>query len=174
LYLLMGDVARAEQELATITPEIGESVAADSVPAIQVMQLQARVDAEHGRYPAAIEGLKKIVEFYDGRGMKVAPVVRALLVRGDVYLRAGDLDGAMPDATRALEVARSLQGGKSYSSLTGQSLLLMARIDEARGDQAAARDMAGQALPNLVETLGEEHPDTRRAGGYAQDAASEL
>jgi len=174
LYLLMGDSARAEQELATITPEIGESVAADSVPAIQVMQLQARVDAEHGRYPEAIEGLKKIVEFYDGRGMKVAPVVRALLVRGDVYLRAGDLDGAMPDATRALEVARSLQGGKSYSSLTGQSLLLMARIDEARGDQAAARDMAGQALPNLVETLGEEHPDTRRAGGYAQDAASEL
>jgi hypothetical protein len=62
-----------------------------------------------------------------------------------------------------------LQGGKQYSSLTGQSLLLTARIDDARGDQAAARDMAAQALPNLVETLGDEHPDARRAAAYAHD-----
>jgi hypothetical protein len=55
--------------------------------------------------------------------------------------------------------------------MTGQSLLLMARIQEARGDRAASRDDAGQALPNLVETLGEEHPDTRRAEEYAQAGA---
>ena len=93
----------------------------------------------------------------------------AALARGEVFLRAGTPDTAMADATRALEVARSLQGGKPYSSLTGQSLLLEARIQEVRGDHAATRDMAGQALPNLVETLGEEHPDARRAAAYAHD-----
>jgi hypothetical protein len=95
-------------------------------------------------------------------------------VRGDVYLRAGDLDGATADAMRSLEMSRALQGSKPYSNLTGQSLLLMARIDEARGDQSAAREMAGQALPNLVETLGEEHPDTRRAHEYSQSSAANL
>jgi len=118
------------------------------------------------------EDCAKIIEFFDGRGMKTAAVVRVLLARGDVSLRAGDLDAATADATRALEVARGLQGGKQYSSHTGQSLLLMSRIDEARGDQAATRDVAGQALPNLVETLGDQHPDARRAVAYAEGASA--
>ena len=41
-------------------------------------------------------------------------------------------------------------------------------------DQAAAQDMAVQALPNLVETLGEEHPDARRAHEYSQSSATNL
>jgi hypothetical protein len=90
-----------------------------------------------------------------------------------VSLRAGDPDAATAEATRALEVARSLQGGKRYSSLTGQSLLLMARVQEARGDQATARQTAEEAVPNLVETLGDEHPDARRAAAYAQKTAAE-
>ena len=167
-YLQMGDVARAEEDLAAVAPEIGQSVPADSVPATLIMQLQARVDAEHGRHPEAIAGLTKIVEFFDGRGMKTAAVVRVLHARSDVYLREGDLDAAMADATRALEVARALQGGKTHSSLTGQSLLLMARTQEARGDHATARERASEAVAHLVETLGEEHPDTRRAQEYSQ------
>jgi serine/threonine-protein kinase len=170
-YLMMGDVARAEQELAAIGPEIGNSVSADSVPALAFMQLQARVDAEHGRFPEAIAGLTKVVEFYDGRGMKVAAVVRTLHVRSDVYLRAEDLDKAMADATRSLEVARGLQGGKSYSSLTGQSLLLIARIQAARGDGGTAQKTAGEAMPHLVQTLGDAHPDTRRAQELAPATA---
>jgi hypothetical protein len=95
--------------------------------------------------------------------MAVAPVVRALNIRGDLYLRAGDSDAAMADARRALDVSRSLQGDKPYSSLTGQALLLKARVLEDRGDHATARAVASEAVPQLTETLGATHPDTQSA-----------
>ena len=166
-YLLMGDLDRAERELATVAPEIGKAIQPDSVPAMTILQVQARIDAAHGRVSEAIAGVSKVVEFFDGRQMAVAAVVRALNLRGDLYLRAGNPDAAMADARRARDISRSLQGDKPYSSLTGQALLLMARIDESRGDLGAARDLASQAMPQLTGTLGATHPETLRAEQFA-------
>jgi eukaryotic-like serine/threonine-protein kinase len=165
-YLLMDDVERAEAELAAIKPEVGKSVPPDSVPAMTIMQVQARIDAARGRFAEAIAGLTKIVEFYDGRSMAVAPLARALNFRADAHLRKGETDAATADARRALEVSRRLQGDKPYSSLTGLSLLTIARIEETRGDHQAASAAAKEALPHLSETLGSEHPDARRAAQY--------
>ncbi len=162
-YLLMGDIDRAERELADVTPEVGKSVPADSVPAMIIMQVQARIQAARGRFPEAIAGLTKIIEFYDGRSMAVAPLVRALNFRAEAHLGKGDTDAALADARRALEVSRRLQGDKPWSSLSGLSLLSIAHIQERRGDPEAARAAAREAVPHLKETLGPEHPDTRRA-----------
>jgi tetratricopeptide (TPR) repeat protein len=162
-YLLMGDISRAEQEIAAIAPEVGKSVPPDSVPAMLIMQVQARIHAARGRYPEAIAGLTKIVEFYDGRSMAVAPLVRALNFRAEAYLGKADSDSALADARRALEISRRLQGDKPWSSLTGLSLLSIAHIQERRGDPAAAAAAAREAAPHLKETLGPEHPDTQRA-----------
>jgi eukaryotic-like serine/threonine-protein kinase len=168
-YLLMGDVPRAESELAAIAPLVGKSVPADSVPAMVIMQVQARIDAAHGRFPAAIAGLTKIVEFYEGRDMAVAPLARALNFRADAQLGKGDAEAALADARRALEMSRRLQGDKPWSSLTGLSLLTIARIQENRGDHEAARVAAKEALPHLRETLSPEHPDARRAAQFSAD-----
>jgi eukaryotic-like serine/threonine-protein kinase len=168
-YLLMGDTRRAELELADIAPLVGNSVPADSVPAMMIMQVQARIDAAHGRFGEAIARLTKIVEFYDGRSMAVAPLVRALNFRADADLGKGDPDAALADARRALEVSRRLQGDKPWSSLTGLSLLSIARIQESRGDRAAATTAAREALPHLRETLGTEHPDVRSAAKYVAE-----
>jgi eukaryotic-like serine/threonine-protein kinase len=168
-YLLMGDTRRAELELADIAPLVGNSVPADSVPAMMIMQVQARIDAAHGRFGEAIARLTKIVEFYDGRSMAVAPLVRALNFRADADLGKGDPDAALADARRALEVSRRLQGDKPWSSLTGLSLLSIARIQESRGDRAAATSAAREALPHLRETLGTEHPDVRSAAKYVAE-----
>jgi eukaryotic-like serine/threonine-protein kinase len=168
-FLLMGDTQRAERELADIAPLIGNSVPADSVPAMLIMQVQARIDAAHGRFAEAIAGLTKIVEFYDGRSMAVAPLVRALNFRADAHLGKGEMDAAIADARRALEISRRLQGDKPWSSLTGLSLLTIARMDESRGDNEAARLAAKEALPHLRETLGPEHPDARRAAQFGLD-----
>jgi len=97
-------------------------------------------------------------------------VVRALNARGDVYLRGGDATSAIADAQRSLDIARTLQGGKPYSSLTGQALLLMARAHELRGALATARTVATDAVPQLTQTLGVEHPDTLRAAHIARAA----
>ena len=168
-FLLMGDTQRAERELADIAPLIGNSVPADSVPAMLIMQVQARIDAAHGRFAEAIAGLTKIVEFYDGRSMAVAPLVRALNFRADAHLGKGETDAAIADARRALEISRRLQGDKPWSSLTGLSLLTIARMDESRSDNEAARLAAKEALPHLRETLGPEHPDSRRAAQFGVD-----
>ena len=165
-YLQMGDINRAEQELAAIAPEVGKTIPPDSAPAMTIMQVQARIDAARGRLDEATAGLTKVVEFFDGRHMAVAPLARALNFRADAYLAEGDTDAAVADARRALEISRHLQGDKPWSSLTGLSLLSIARIQETRGDQDAARRTARQALPHLNETLGPEHPDTRRAEQY--------
>jgi serine/threonine-protein kinase len=162
-YLLMGEVARAEEELAAITPEIDKSVPADSVPAMTILQAQARLDAARGRYPEAVAGFTKVIAFFDGRDMTVAPLARALIARGDTQLQAGNTDAAMADARRALEISRKLQGDKPHSSYSGASLLLIARIQESLGDQAAARQSASEAASNLAPTLGAEHPDSLRA-----------
>ena len=162
-YLLMGDVDRAERELAAVAPEAGKSIPPDSVPAMLIMQVQARIDAAHGRFGEAVAGLTKIVDFFDGRHMAVAPLVRALNLRADAYLSKGDANAALADARRALEISRRLQGDKPWSSLTGLSLLTIARTQEGLGDHEAARIAARDALPNLKETLGPEHPDARRA-----------
>jgi tetratricopeptide (TPR) repeat protein len=166
-YMLMGDAARAEQELAAIAPEIGKAVPADSVPAMAFLLAEARVDAARARYPEAVAGITKIVEFFDGRQMKVASLARALIARGEVHLETGDLASAMADARRALDIARSLQGDKPHSSLTGQSLLLTARVHQGLHDLPAARAAAEEALPQLTGTLGAEHPDSRRARDHA-------
>ena len=168
-FLLMGDTQRAERELADIAPLVGNSVPADSVPAMLIMQVQARIDAAHGRFAEAIAGLTKIVEFYDGRSMAVAPLVRALNFRADAHLGKGETDAAIADARRALEISRRLQGDKPWSSLTGLSLLTIARMDESRSDNEAARLAAKEALPHLRETLGPEHPDSRRAAQFGVD-----
>jgi serine/threonine-protein kinase len=169
-YLLMGDVRRAELELEAIAPEIGRSIAPDSVPAMTYRQVRARIDAERGRLAEAAAELSRILELYDSRGMAVAPVVRVLIVRADVRLKEGNAAAATADARRALEVSKGLRGGKPYSSLTGLALLLIARIHESRGEQAAARLVVSEAIPHLIETLGPEHPDTRRAQQHALSA----
>ena len=128
-----------------------------------IMQVQARIHAARGRYDDAVAGLTKIVEFFDGRQMAVAPLARALNFRADANLGKGDTDAALADARRALEISRRLQGDKPWSSLTGFSLLTKARIEASRGDHRAAGDTAREAVPHLRETLGAEHPDTRRA-----------
>jgi len=162
-YLLMGDVDRAERELAGIAPEIGKSVPTDSVPAMTFVQVQARIHTARGRFDEAIAGLTKSVEFYDGRGMAVAALARALNFRAEAYLGKGYTDAALADARRALEISRRLQGDKPWSSLTGLILLSIAHVQERRGDHEAAVAAAREALPHLKETLGAEHPDTRRA-----------
>ena len=161
-----------ERELAPLTPEIGATVPEDSLPAMTILQVRSRVDAERGRLSQSIAGLSKIVGFFDGRQMRIAALVRALNVRGDVYLRSSDAASAMADALRSLDIARTLQGGKPYSSLTGQGLLLMARADELRGEFAAARTVASDAVTQLTQTLGAEHPDTLRAAQMAAAAGT--
>jgi hypothetical protein len=99
--------------------------------------------------------------------MAVAPVTRALNARAELHLKRGDVAAARADAQRALEIARKLQNTKQYSSLTGASLLQLAEIEAAAGDQAKGRKFAKDAEHHLRRSLGAEHPETVRAARLA-------
>ncbi len=162
-YLLMGEVGRAEQELAALLPEIGRTIPPDSVAGMTIVQVQARIAAARGRLPEALAGYSTVIDFFDRRGMVVAPVARMLTARADVHLNTGDLTAALADAERALRISRTVQSDNPHSSLTGIALSLLARVHERRGQQADARKAAQSAVAQLIATLGPDHPETGRA-----------
>ena len=162
-YVLMGELSRAEQELASLLPEIDRTIPPDSVPGIAIMQVQARIAAARGRFPEALAGYSRVIDFFDHRAMVVAPVARMLIGRAEIHLNAGNMPLALADAERALQISRTVQSDNPHSSLTGMALVLLAHIYERRDEQAEARTAAQAAVVHLSATLGPDHPETGRA-----------
>ena len=162
-YVVMGDLDRAERELATLTPEIGKSIPPDSVPAMSITYVGARVAAARGRTDEALAGYSSVIEFFDRRGMAIAPVARTLNARAEVRLKTGDVAAALADAQRSLQIARAVQGESPRSSQTGLAYSMLARVHENRGDLTEARSEAGTAIEHLQATLGDQHPETLQA-----------
>ena len=166
-YVFMGNVARAEEELANVKLEVGKTIAPDSLPAIAIRQLEARIAAAKGRVSEALAGYSAVIDFFDGRHMAIGQLTRTLTLRADAYLQHGRTDDALADALRSVRISRVIQGDKSYSSFTGLALSGLARVEAARGEHAAAREAARAALPHLSAMLGNQNPETMRVRALA-------
>jgi tetratricopeptide (TPR) repeat protein len=171
-YVVMGELDRAERELAALIPEVGKSIAPDSVPAMSIRYVGARIAAARGRTAEALAGYTNVIEFFDRRGMAVAPVSRTLNARAEVHLKTGDVTAALADAERSLQIARAVQGDSPRSSQTGLAYSVLARVYERRGDLAQARTAANSAIQHLQATLGVHHPETVQARQLLQRLAS--
>ena len=90
-------------------------------------------------------------------------VVMTRLYLADVALRAKQPDEAATLAQQALDEAQALPGGIRYSNRTGLSYLSLAEARRAAGKTDEARQALTSALEHLQETLGPDHPATRRA-----------
>jgi tetratricopeptide (TPR) repeat protein len=157
-----GDVAGAEGSLATALAGLG-ALPPDNPASMNAAVVRARIAAARGRLEEADQAFSKLVEFWDSRGVRTGATWSALRDRSDVRLRLGRTEAASQDAARAFEIARSVQGGKPFSSLTGLSLSLQARIEVERERRDEARRLARLALDQLTRALGPDHPETRRA-----------
>jgi tetratricopeptide (TPR) repeat protein len=161
----MDDVTRAERELQELTVIVDNQVAKDSDLIDRVIRVQARVAAAEGRLPAALASYSDLIA---RKQVSRTMLARALTERADVYLKLGKPDLALADAERNLQVARTLQRDKPYSSYTGQALAVLARCHQAQNAPEQARAAAAEAAINLSKTLGDDHPDTRWALQAAQ------
>ena len=85
---------------------------------------------------------------------------RSLRARAEVNLALGDIVAALADIDRALQLARAVQAGRQYSAVTGRTLVVAARVHQARGATADARAAAAEAFNHLNATLGPNHPET--------------
>lgn len=91
------------------------------------------------------------------------PRSQALVARAGVRLTEHQLDAAAHDAQDAVKFAEQGQGQLPSSSTTGQAWLMLAEVEQAQGRAGEARHAYDLAVRNLLETLGEQHPDTVRA-----------
>lgn len=125
--------------------------------------VQARVHAALGRFDAAAQACAKVIETLARQGAATPALATAHRLRAEAALRQGQRAPAAADAQRALELARSLQGTNPNSDLTGLAWLTLARVRQADGDAAGAREAARAARPQLAATLGAQHAQTQAA-----------
>jgi tetratricopeptide (TPR) repeat protein len=156
----MGEPAAAVRELQELSPLVAKAIAPDSTSMHRFIRLQARIAVAEGR---TSEALARYSELIAKPNVTDAMLARALAERADVYLKLGQMDLAMADATRDVQVARRLQRDKPYSSFTGRAHAALARCQQARDAKSYARATAAEAAINLSKTLGDDHPDTRWA-----------
>jgi serine/threonine-protein kinase len=162
-----GDLDCARRRLDESLAGRGDAVPADSAAGMNTAVVEARMEAARGRLPEAEAAFSRIVGFWDARRIRTGATWSALRDRAGVYLREGRLQEALADARRSEEIARSVQGAKPFSSMTGLSLALLSDIHERAGRHEAARRSAREALAHLGPALGDAHPETRRARAQA-------
>jgi TolA-binding protein len=90
-------------------------------------------------------------------------LIQSLVARANVNLQLSNSSAALADARRALELARAARHPNKYSSLVGESLLMLARVQESLGQHDEAHASAAEAISHLEATLGAQHPLTLRA-----------
>jgi len=167
-YLAMGDLAHAEETMAILKTEPESVVDPQSATGFSLKAMQARLAAAHGDLADAAAGFSTLIDTFEKRKSSTSWITSLLRSRSDVYLRQGDLEGALADAQRAVQLARDLQGARPRSSLTGLALLSLSRVQEKRGEMRSARAAAVEAVAHLTDGLGEDHPETRKARAMAK------
>ena len=83
--------------------------------------------------------------------------------KAEVELRSSDATEALAAARAALDVSMAAQGLSAYSSLSGQSWLMLARVLQARNELQPAREALDKAVKHLSSTVDAQHPDLVRA-----------
>jgi serine/threonine-protein kinase len=158
----LGDLKQAQVLIDAAAVEAAEG-APRSLAAISVQINRARLALMEQRAGDALALLVPAMQRLEQDGNRTVAVSNALRVRAEARWQRGDTEGAIVDAQRAVDIARDAQGGKPHSYITGQAWLLLGRIEQDAGHAAAARSALQSAVEHLSATLGDDHPETRKA-----------
>ena len=125
--------------------------------------VRARLDAAQGDLDSAARLYSDVIERL--RAQKATPPVMVTAYRGraELRLREGDSAGALDDAEKAVDIARTLQGSNAHSDLVGLAWLTLARAQRATGAADRWPQSVRAAHTELDHTLGSQHPETRAA-----------
>ncbi len=163
IMLDRGDVDGAKAQVARARERLGPQLPGDSMPAVALLQFDARAALHQGHLAQARERYGTVIDFFQRRDMQVAPMVSALRMRAEAHRRDGAFAAAAADLDRAMTIARKLQGDKAYSSHTGRTLAALHALQRSRGHHVEARQTAAQAAEHLGRALGPEHPEALEA-----------
>jgi eukaryotic-like serine/threonine-protein kinase len=174
LYIETGALARAEAQLAKVTPLVDG-------PRFESIRVRALWAYYHGRLamargdPAlARSRFAEARELFEGRKAKIAMNVLALigLARAEQALAQGA--AAATAAEGAMTLAESFVEKDAPSYLVGLSRLAMGEVQVASGQGDAARASFEAALGHLERTVGADHPAAKDARSRALATTSRL
>lgn len=175
-----GDFAGAERHLHESIDIAARFPRNDGLPTSAICDL-ADLLRTHGDLNEALNESRRCVDQNERYAAHGSNTALALLVRSRIERDLGRLDSATADARRALDIQRSLAGGRTYSA---EPLLALAEADVERGQFAPARKLVDAAHRVISETHAEDsreeglvaHADglLRRAQGDLAGARTEL
>jgi serine/threonine-protein kinase len=123
----------------------------------------ARAALARDDLPRARALLRNAMAIYDAAPDRSPGRTRALTLLARVEARQGELAAAQQHATEAIEAARRIAAGFTYSEWIGSALLAQGIVAQARGDTVAAVATLGEALEHLRRSAGDAAPATREA-----------
>ena len=161
---LQGQFERAQQLLDEASATMRASqVDAGTAGALALTLVQGKIWAGQGRSSDAVAAFKQVADRYTKLDCCPGPHGQALIERAAALAADRQFDAAARDAQAGIKFAQQAQGQLPSSSLTGQAWLTLAHVEQAQGHVSAAHRAYALAIRNLVDTLGEEHPDTVQA-----------
>gem|GEM_PF-4614760 len=136
---------------------------------------QARIAQQQGDIGHALELENEGIAIIEGsmkQGKAGAQALPSLLRdRAGIEAAAGQLQDAEKDARHALALVQAGMRPGDVSAANGRAQLALARILSTEGKSEEARGFATEALHQLKESVGPDHPDTRGAAELSGIAA---
>jgi serine/threonine-protein kinase len=160
----LGDLVSAKNYVAAAEDDIRAPGSVGSAANFRLSVVRASLALKEGRLRESHDDLDPAIAV----GKDAFWMTRALVVRAEMSLRENNLSAAEADARRALQVAQAAQGSGSYSNRTGVSWLMLGRVLQEQGKQAAAHDAFRAAVENLGNTVDPDHPQLVLARQLAQ------
>ena len=169
LYAQMGRPQEASKALARVEPFLGQKVFTPALRRAFLAYTRGHLAAARGDLKEARDQFAESVRLYDESQAKYIHSFLALVELAEAELATGHGPAAEAAARRALALAESLVDKDSPSYLIGLSKGALGKVQLASGQPEAARENLRVALAQLEQTLGPDHPATRRVRGLAEE-----
>jgi LuxR family transcriptional regulator, maltose regulon positive regulatory protein len=139
VHWLRGELGEAERALADLVAE--RRAAGEGYLAMRVCYDHAEVRLAQGRLSAAQGTYQRALEIACEAGQQPPPAGMAYVGLAEVLYERNELDAAYEHATQGVALCRQL----AFTQPLARSLGMVARIRQAQGDTAGAREAIGQA-----------------------------
>jgi tetratricopeptide (TPR) repeat protein len=151
---------------------VGAGLVAPAQLDLASLLVRAQLDLDLNQYVATRQDISAALQI---KGAPLFSLAYAHRLRALADLGAhGDLDEALLDARFARDATERLRGDKPYSFWVGQADLVLGQVLRSQGDGQGARKVFAEAKDQLLQSVGDEHPDTRQARSLMRAASREL
>ena len=157
------DYTRAAAILAELEPRWRRMMPPSHIAFAVLPMHQAQIASGRGDHADAVAKADQSVALAEANAQGLDYLPRLLLRRAGVNLEAGRPAQARADAERSLAMELKATDAAGMYSGVGSAQLMLARALSAEGRADDARIAASQALRNLEESVGADHPKTREA-----------